>query len=211
MRDIYLVTHAQSIHHIENRVGGWYDTSLTEIGRKQAEKTGLFLKAVINPQDVALFSSDLKRAAETAEVIGKHLDKRAILDHRLREMSYGDAEGKPQSWFKNRMKPQPKDGDRINHRVYTGAESRLEVAERVTEALAAILKRDAKNTVIVSHGFASSFIIMAWMNVPPIHMDYCSFTATPSSITLLHKDDLFGNHEVRYLWSKAHLQEGWDQ
>lgn len=207
MRNIYLVTHAQSIHHVEKRVGGWYDTSLTELGRRQAEKTGAFLRSVINSRDVALYSSDLKRAAETAEIIGRRINKRTKLDPRLREMSYGDAEGKPQSWFKNRIKPQPEDGDRLNHRVYNGAESRFEVAERITDALTDILRKDANDTVIVSHGFASTFIIMAWMNVPPTNMDYCSFPAKPSTVTLLHEDDLFGSRELRYLWSKDHLQK----
>lgn len=207
MRNIYLVTHAQSVHHVEKRVGGWYDTSLTELGRRQAEKTGAFLRSVINSLDVELYSSDLKRAAETAEIIARHLSKRTKLDPRLREMSYGDAEGKPQSWFKNRMKPQPEDGDRLNHRVYNGAESRFEVAERITDALNDILRKDAIDTVIVSHGFASTFIIMAWMNVPPSHMDYCNFPAKPSTVTLLHEDDLFGSRELRYLWSKDHLQK----
>jgi probable phosphoglycerate mutase len=205
MRNVYLVTHAQSIHHIEGRVGGWYDTSLTEMGRKQAEKTGRYLESVIESQNVELFSSDLKRAAETGKIIGRHLQRDLSLDIRLREMSYGDAEGKPQSWFKTRMKPQPEDGDRLNHRIYPGAESRREIGERITAAMNDIIKKGAHDTVIVSHGFASSFIIMAWMNIPVSHMDYCNFPATPSSITLLQENDIFGNREVKYLWNKNHL------
>ena len=38
MRNVYVVTHAESIHYIEKNVGGWYDTSLTERGKAQAEK-----------------------------------------------------------------------------------------------------------------------------------------------------------------------------
>jgi probable phosphoglycerate mutase len=205
MRSVYVVIHAQSLHHIERKVGGWYDTSLTDLGRKQAEKTGRFLKSAIDSTDVQLFSSDLKRAAETAEIIGKHLQKPVTLDSRLREMSYGDAEGKPQSWFRDRIKPQPTDGNRLSHRVYIGAESRIEVAERVSTALTDILERGALDTVIVSHGFASTFLIMAWMKIPAEHMDYCNLHARPGSITKLHEGDLFGNRSVAYLSSIAHL------
>lgn len=205
MRNVYVVTHAQSLHHVEGRVGGWYDTPLTDLGREQAEKTGRFLKSAIDSTDVRLFSSNLKRAAETAEIIGRHLQKPVTLDPRLREMNYGDAEGKPQSWFRDRIKPQPTDGNRLDHRVYAGAESRIEVAERADAALTDILEEGALDTVIVSHGFASTFLIMAWMKIPPEHMDYCSLPARPGSVTKLHEDDLFGSRSVSYLCSTAHL------
>ena len=206
MRNVYVVTHAQSLHHVERRVGGWYDTSLTDLGRTQAEKTGCFLKSAIDSSDVQLFSSDLKRAAETAEIIGGHLQKPVTLDPRLREMSYGDAEGKPQDWFRDRIKPQPSDGNRLDHRVYTGAESRREVAERVGAALGDILEKGAEDTVIVSHGFASTFLVMAWMRVPAGHMGYCSLPARPGSVSKLHEDDRFGNRGVAYLCHTSHLE-----
>ncbi|UCD45934.1 MAG: histidine phosphatase family protein [Candidatus Bathyarchaeota archaeon] len=206
MRNVYVVTHAQSLHHVEERVGGWYDTSLTDLGREQAEKTGRFLRSAVDSTDVRLFSSDLKRAAETAEIIGRHLQRPATPDSRLREMSYGDAEGKPQSWFRDQIKPQPSDGNRLDHRVYAGAESRREVAERVGAALTDILEMGALDTVIVSHGFASTFLIMAWMKAPAEHMDYCSLPARPGSVTRLHEDDLFGNRSVIYLCRTTHLE-----
>lgn len=207
MRNVYIVTHAQSLHHIEERVGGWYDTSLTDLGREQAEKTGQFLKSAIDSNDVQLFSSDLKRAAETAEIIGKHLEKPVTLDSRLREMSAGDAEGRPQSWFRDRIKPQPANGNRLDHRIYAGAESRREVAERVIAALTDVLEEGAPDTVIVSHGFASTFLIMAWMKIPAEHMGYCDLPAKTGSITKLHEGDLFGNRSVTYLCSTAHLED----
>lgn len=206
MRNIYLVIHAQSNHHIEKKVGGWYDTPLTRTGRNQAEKTGLFLKSNIKTADSQLFSSDLKRAKETAEIIGKYLQKTVTLDSRLREMSFGKAEGKPLNWSKNHIKPRPIDGNRLYHRIYQGAESRIEVAERITKALNHILKQSLENIVIVTHGFASTFLIMAWMMVPAEHMDYCDFQTKPGSVTLLHEDDLFNNRGVKYLCSTTHLQ-----
>ena len=207
MRSIYLITHAQSLHHIEKKVGGWYDTPLTSIGRNQAEKTGLFLKSNIKTTDLGLFSSDLKRAKETAEIISTFLQKTVTLDPRLREMSFGEAEGKPLNWSQRHIEPQPHNGDRLNHRIYKHAESRFEVAERIIEALNQILKHNLENTVIVTHGFASNFLIMAWMKVPAESMGYCDFPAKPSSITLLQEDDLFNNRGVKYLCSTTHLKD----
>jgi len=206
MSNVFVVTHAQSLHHVERRVGGWYDTSLTDLGRTQAEKTGRFLESAID-SDAQIFSSDLRRAAETAEIIGRHLHEPVTLDPRLREMSYGDAEGKPQDWFIDRIKPQPADGNRLDHRVYAGAESRREVAERVGAALTDILVKGARDTVIVSHGFASTFIVMAWMKVPAEHMGYCNFPARLGSVTKLHEDERFGNRGVSYICRTDHLED----
>jgi len=207
MRNVFVVTHSQSLHHVERKVGGWYDTSLTDLGREQAEKTGRFLESTIDSTDIQIFSSDLRRAAETAEIIGKQLQKQVTLDPRLREMSYGEAEGKPQDWFRDRIKPQPADGNRLDHRVYAGAESRREVSERVGAALTDILRKGARDKVIVSHGFASTFLVMAWMKVPAEHMGYCNFPARPGSVTKLHEDERFGNRGVSYLCRINHLED----
>ena len=207
MRNVFVVTHSQSLHHVERKVGDWYDTSLTDLGREQAEKTGRFLESTIDSTDIQIFSSDLRRAAETAEIIGKQLQKQVTLDPRLREMSYGEAEGKPQDWFRDRIKPQPVDGNRLDHRVYAGAESRREVSERVGAALTDILRKGARDKVIVSHGFASTFLVMAWMKVPAEHMGYCNFPARSGSVTKLHEDALFGNRGVSYLCRTNHLED----
>ena len=29
MKNLFVITHTQSLHHIERKVGGWYDTGLT--------------------------------------------------------------------------------------------------------------------------------------------------------------------------------------
>jgi broad specificity phosphatase PhoE len=36
-KDIYVVAHTQSEHHVQKLVGGWYDSELTEFGRLQAD------------------------------------------------------------------------------------------------------------------------------------------------------------------------------
>jgi probable phosphoglycerate mutase len=35
-KDIYVVAHTQSQHHVDGLVGGWYDSPLTDFGRRQA-------------------------------------------------------------------------------------------------------------------------------------------------------------------------------
>ena len=36
MRTIHVVTHPEATHHVEGRVGGWYDSDLTAVGKRDA-------------------------------------------------------------------------------------------------------------------------------------------------------------------------------
>ena len=204
MRCVYVVSHAQSVHHVEKRVGGWYDTGLTELGRVQAEKTAEFLSSEISG-DVVVYSSDLKRASETAEIIVGRLGVNVHLDNRLREMSYGVAGGKSLEWSDEHVVPQPLDGDRMNHRIFDEAESKLELAERVNSALTDILMDSVENIVIVTHGFASTFVVMAWMKIPVEYLGYCNLPSKPGCVSKLVEDDFFGNRGVKYLCKTDHL------
>ncbi|UCD09492.1 MAG: histidine phosphatase family protein [Dehalococcoidales bacterium] len=199
MQNVYVVTHAQSLHHIQDLTGGWYDTSLTEKGINQAEKLAEFLTAEIGIPGIPIYSSDLKRAVETAEIIARPFKSSVIRDKRLREMSFGDAEGKPGEWRTENILLRPLDGDRLNHRIFKNAETRKDVGTRISECLDEIIAKNDENLVIVSHGNALTFIIMAWFKVPVENMDYGNFRAAPARITYLHEDDLYGNRNVVYV------------
>ena len=49
--------------------GGWTDTPLTELGRNQAELIGLKLKRELGEERYTIYSSDLMRAKQTAELL----------------------------------------------------------------------------------------------------------------------------------------------
>ena len=51
MGNIILIQHCQSEHHVNNMSGGWTDTPLTELGRKQAEMIGEKLKGLVEKND----------------------------------------------------------------------------------------------------------------------------------------------------------------
>ena len=199
MKNIYVITHAQSVHHIEDLGGGWYDTSLTEKGIEQAEKFTKFLYKEIGKPNIPIYSSDLKRAFETAEIIARPFKSGVIQDKRLREMSFGDAEEKPREWRAENIIPRPADGDRLNHRIYPNAETRKDVGTRIHECLDEIITKNDENLIIVSHGNALTFIIMAWLKVPVEYMDYCNFRPAPARVTYLQEDDVFQNRNVVYV------------
>jgi broad specificity phosphatase PhoE len=73
------------------RFQGWRDTPLNDIGRRQAAELA---ERVGGDGLTSLWSSDLIRARETAEIVGARLGLEVRLDSRLREANRGDWEGR---------------------------------------------------------------------------------------------------------------------
>jgi len=206
MKNVYVVTHTESIHHVQGLAGGWYDTSLTENGRNQARKIAVALFSEIGEHNIPIYSSDLKRCAETAEAFAEVFNSTVILDRNLREMSWGDADGKNQEWINKNINPPPTDGNRLDHQLVRNSESRRDVGTRIQSSVNQIVNMTDNNIIIVTHGFALTFVIMAWLRIPVENMDYCRFYARPGGVTLLHEDDLFKNRFVMYINKQDYLQ-----
>lgn len=209
MRTLWVVTHAEATHHLESVVGGWHDSSLTDKGHRDAAAIGRELRSRIPAGEaVELFSSDLTRAAQTAAAIGQALGVEPNLLDALREKSYGEAEGRAQSWLDERFVPPPAQGDRMNHfEGIPGSETKAACASRVYAALEAILRRPCARQVIVTHGGALTFVIACWIRMPISSAGYVSFRASSGSITELAEDDFFHNRQVVHLADVRHLDD----
>ena len=205
MKDIYVVTHTESVHHVEERVGGWYDTGLTERGQRQATAVADRLAELIDAPSPRVISSDLTRARETAERIAARFDVPFVETSDLREMSQGSAEGKPQAWLDERFVPAPED-NRLDFRSVVGAETKREFAEHLYGAMDAIIEHAAPVQVVVTHGFAMTFVVAAWVRMPLHAAGYINLRATSGGITHLHQDDYFQNRQVRSLNDARHLE-----
>lgn len=90
--NVYIVRHGQTLFNYLERVQGWSDSPLTEKGIKQGKAVAEYLS---DTKFDKVYSSDLKRAIETAEFI---IDKQQSSVHLqttplLREAYYGSFEG----------------------------------------------------------------------------------------------------------------------
>jgi probable phosphoglycerate mutase len=207
MRNLYVVTHPQATHHTEGLVGGWYDSSLTELGLRHAVSIALRLRELI-PADapIELTASDLQRTAQTAEIIGQQFGVAAQMMADLREKSYGEAEGKPQAWLKERYVYPPKFGNRLDHHEgVAGAESRRELATRIYRAMDRILASSCSHQIIVTHGFALTFVVAAWILMPIDAVSHVAVKSTSGGITHLGEDDVFANRGILSLNETSHL------
>jgi 2,3-bisphosphoglycerate-dependent phosphoglycerate mutase len=89
---IVFETHSLTIDNEERIATGWLGGTLSERGREFAAELGERRRA--DGID-AVFSSDLARAAETAEIAFGGTGMRVVLDWRLREIDYGKLNGAP--------------------------------------------------------------------------------------------------------------------
>lgn len=92
MTTLYIVRHGQTLFNQLMRVQGWSDSPLTEKGMAQAQELGAALSGT--RFDVA-YSSDLKRALDTTELILQHSGNEIVIRStpHLREAYYGGFEG----------------------------------------------------------------------------------------------------------------------
>jgi probable phosphoglycerate mutase len=149
---LIFVRHGQTDWNLTRRVQGSTDIPLNDTGRRQAREAAADLRAQLDGP-VALVSSDLSRARETAEIIAAELDLPAPRTYpALRERAYGEAEGVEASEFTRRW------GDWHSAEI-PGAEPWPHVRERGLRALAQVV-RDARRTtapaaasvIVVTHG-----------------------------------------------------------
>jgi len=91
MNNLILVRHGQSLWNKERRFTGWADIDLTEEGKLEAKKAGELIKG-LNIELHAYFTSKLKRAINSLEIILKTLNEKSvniIKTEALNERHYG--------------------------------------------------------------------------------------------------------------------------
>lgn len=88
---VYFAAHATTKDNEVKIASGWSDTELSDLGRQQAMELGETFK---NIKLDLVCCSDLRRAVYTVKIAfdGKYP---VIADQRLRELDYGDFNGKP--------------------------------------------------------------------------------------------------------------------
>ncbi|MBQ4093948.1 MAG: histidine phosphatase family protein [Oscillospiraceae bacterium] len=149
MKTIITIQHTQSIHHTNGMVGSWTDWDLSELGIQQAKRIGEKLKAELAGREFVMYSSDLKRARQTAENVGEYLGIAPVLRRELRERNLGRCCGKSVKWLRENLERQERT---IDDRLFSDAESRRDEWNRLKPFFDEVMDNEEKNIIIVSHG-----------------------------------------------------------
>ncbi len=140
MTELLLVRHAETEWNREGRWQGHADPPLNEAGRAQARALA---EALAGERLDAIYTSDLRRAAETAEILGAALGHAVTLDPDLREIDVGSWSGLTRDDVARRFP------DWETH----DGESPDELQARVVGAVRRIAQRHPDGQVlIVTHG-----------------------------------------------------------
>ena len=147
---VTLIRHGQTDWNLAGRIQGSTDIPLNDTGRQQARDAAY---ALDGSRPTVMYSSDLRRANETARIIAEvhgWNDPHVIVP--LRERFYGDAEGITDTEFVARYGPWAT-------AVVPRAETKADIRERVAVALRDVVAHArvrgiAEDTrlVAVSHG-----------------------------------------------------------
>lgn len=203
MTRIYILPHTEATHHVDGLVGGWFDSDLTARGREQARRVAETLQQRVN-EPVRIFSSDLRRALQTAEPIASAFAARVEATADLRELSCGIAEGQPRAVFDARIAPPPLHGNRLDHRIFEGAETRREGATRASRFVESTLANSTAPAIVVTHGGMLTYLLTAWLGMPIDSAGRARFWTSPGSITTLEVD-AWGDRVVVQFSDTAHL------
>ena len=158
MKTIITVQHTQSVHHTNGMVGSWTDWELTEKGKAQAESIGKKLSDELSGRRFVLYSSDLKRANQTANAIAHHMGITPVVRRELRERNLGRCCGKSVQWLRENKEM---DENTIDDRLFSDGESRRDEWNRLKSFFDEIMSSDEENIIIVSHGgILSTFNVM---------------------------------------------------
>ena len=146
---LWLLRHGRSLADDEEKFEGRYDSPPTEIGRQQASnlanrwyEEGISFNRVI--------CSTLKRACETAEIIGGRLGVEVEPDANWMEIDNGPMAGLPRDEAKERY-PLPSFISPF-YRIADVSESFWELHCRAAKALQSIINSGIEKQLVVSHG-----------------------------------------------------------
>ena len=162
---VIIVRHGQTQWNIRKIRQGHFDSELTEKGIAQARALG---QRLARESFIALYSSDLGRAVQTAHMITAVTGHEIVTDNRLRERHLGIFQGLSGDEIKERHPEEYR-----LHRtlgpdyVIPGGESvRQQVTRNVSCLDEIALKHNGEKVVVVTHGGVVSGLFRHVLNIP---------------------------------------------
>jgi len=169
LRTLILVRHGESEWNRAGRIQGQVNSPLTDLGISQARAISDYLSGIFLNQELEIYSSPLKRAIQTAEIIAKgidHLSSEVIIEERLNDFNLGEISGtygwdKVAKIFPEQAQLRLQDPMRFHP---SGGESGAEFEARL-RSLMEELMGDDKTKLFVSHGIVNKFIRGIYKNI----------------------------------------------
>ena len=163
---LFLIRHGQTAGNVQGQYVGSLDIDMTDEGRLQAKSAKQYLSKV-NFSNI--YSSPLKRAANTAQIIAEGTGLKVRTMNDLRELDFGKWEGLKFEEINAQYNKDYQDWleDPYNHPP-TGGESFNDLIARADKEVKKIVQEnpDGSSVAIVSHGGVILSLIVNWLGIP---------------------------------------------
>ena len=179
MTEIILARHGETEWNLTEVFRGRADVELNETGIKQAELLARYLS---NIKIGTVYSSPLKRALKTAEMIAHHHKLDVEVAPGLTDFDYGEWQGLPHQEVKDKYKKLYAEWIKNPHRVKMPAgESLSEVRKRAVAVVNSAIAKYEGTVVLVSHRVVNKVLICALLGLDNSHfwnirLDTCGIT-----------------------------------
>ena len=208
MQRWFLVRHGQTEWNRVGRAQGQSDPPLNQIGQEQAEAVAVRLTPA---SFEAAYSSDLRRAADTAAPVIRGRDTQIVYRRDLREKSFGEWEGMTYEEVQRRYPRKLEElFDEKPAFAPPGGESDLDLFARAAGAVARISGRHAGadgNILVVSHGGTLRAMMVSMLGLPVESMWRLRLSNAGLSVITTFDE---GGATIDLLNDTSHLGPGFD-
>ncbi len=179
MTEIILARHGETEWNVTEVFRGRIDVELNETGIKQTELLAEYLSGV---KIQAIYSSPLKRALRTAEVIASHHKLNIKVTPGLIDLDFGKWQGLPNQEVKDKYKEFYAEWISSPDKVKIPAGESLEnVRERATGVVNEVIAKYEGIVILVSHRVVNKVLICALLGLDNSHFwnikqDTCGIT-----------------------------------
>lgn len=199
MIHIYLIRHGRQNSTLCN-----VDVELSSEGIRQAELLGERLSRY--PID-GLYSSNLIRAKETAEIINQKLSLPLLIRNDIREISFGDLEGRTNSYIDEHFSHvKAAMMDLAEDIPFPGGENGTSVCERAMPVLEEIVRSGKKHIVVVTHGGVIRSLLAALFGKNQAKRFLYGISLENTSITELVYNEELDRYYLERFNDGAHLE-----
>jgi len=202
MNPLILVRHGQAESNVGNLAGGWSQTALTDLGHLQARLVARRLKRELEDVEPVFFHSDLRRAAQTAEIIAEETGLNPIPEPGLRELNNGIAAGKTKKEAQEYYTPPTR--PLLDWRPYPGGETWREYNLRVSGCMQRITSGVDHPLLLVCHGGTIVNAVAWWLRIPLETLPDISFPTSNTGIIILIETEM-GKRAIERHNDVAHL------
>ena len=201
MAKLVLARHGETVWNVEKVFRGRADVDLDEVGIKQAELLGKYLS---NWELEAIYSSPVKRALDTANMIARYQEVAVRIAEGLTDIDFGEWQSRSEQEVKRLYPAILNEWYNNPERVkIPGGESLGDVRRRAVEVVTDVLSKHQGNVLLVSHRVVIKVLICYLLGLDDSH--FWNISQDVGGITIFNYE--YGRFVLTRHNDTSHLRE----